>query len=444
MGGFAILGLALGPRCAAAESKPLQQKLHGFALNQVQPSGEIGRRIQLTIQDNFLKLNIEDDYLRPFSHRRPKAELKGFDTFIGGGTLTLAAIAFAKETGDPGLIARKDYLIDEFLKTQSPSGYIGVFQEMPDGAQLWTEYCMHESAYLICALEEDCRWFHRERSLAAARKFTDYILAQWSHRPPGHRYTTLGLEEAMEEMYESTGDVHYLHFISQETLGRRFAIKPAPLSTWEQPLLLSRPLSQKEIDEQVTRSPSKHEGLHIYRMLSRMLAQARLAQLEPGDHLLLMSHRLIDALTDPSKPALLVTGAIASNGEVWSGGQAGTGKIVETCTVAYEIWLLDELLRLEGNLRYGDIMERVIYNSLFGAQGPSGRKICYFTPFSEQRIPFDHDTFCAAPNSFRRAIADLPSYLYYQSDDRARDPTSTPPRPPTCSCPGAGLSGFGR
>ena len=67
-------------------------------------------------------------------------------------------------------------------------------------------------------------------------------------------------------------------------------------------------------------------------------------------------------------------------------------------------------------MRYGDVMERTIYNALFGAQSPDGRHICYFTPFTGKRSFQSIDTFCCNGN-FRRAVAELPQKVYYRTQD---------------------------
>jgi uncharacterized protein len=73
-------------------------------------------------------------------------------------------------------------------------------------------------------------------------------------------------------------------------------------------------------------------------------------------------------------------------------------------------------MRLEGDLRYGDVMERSVYNALFAAQDPAGRKIRYFTPFTGPRKYYDRDGFCC-PGNFRRIVAELPEMVYYRSSD---------------------------
>lgn len=407
---------ALGANLRAAEAQALRPQLKAFTLDRVQVGGEIGRRMDLTLRENFLKLDVENGFLKPLRERHPKEQLSGFATYIGTGILGLSAIYFALESHDPALVARKDYIIDEILKTQSPSGYIGLFTEEPNGSHLWTEYCLHETAYLIYALSEDYRLFHRDASLAGAKRLADYLLAKWPGRPPGNSYTTMGLDESYLALFVITGDARYRRFISDETMGRRFAIKPAPLSTWEQELKPRRPLTLEEFLSQKNPRATKGEQVHVARLEAKILSQIRLAQLQPGENLLLMAHRLLDAMTDPAKPAMLVTGAVANTNEVWTGTQEGAGETSETCTVTYEMWILDELIRLEGNLRYGDIMERAIYNTLFGSQDPNGRQLCYNTPFTGKREAFSQDGYCC-PNNFRRAVSGLSGHLYYQSKD---------------------------
>ena len=51
---------------------------------------------------------------------------------------------------------------------------------------------------------------------------------------------------------------------------------------------------------------------------------------------------------------------------------------------------MDERLRMTGDTHSGDIMERAIFNALFAAQSPDGRKIRYYTPFDGPRTYSPH------------------------------------------------------
>ena len=59
-------------------------------------------------------------------------------------------------------------------------------------------------------------------------------------------------------------------------------------------------------------------------------------------------------------------------------------------------------------------MERIIYNTLFGAESSDGRRIRYYTPLEGDREYFPIDAYCC-PCNFRRIIAELPTMVYYRS-----------------------------
>ncbi len=52
----------------------------------------------------------------------------------------------------------------------------------------------------------------------------------------------------------------------------------------------------------------------------------------------------------------------------------------ETCVTTTWIQLNWQLLRLTGEAKYGDEIERAYYNHFAGAQLPDGSKWCYYTP----------------------------------------------------------------
>ena len=146
-------------------------------------------------------------------------------------------------------------------------------------------------------------------------------------------------------------------------------------------------------------------------MLARCYAQTELYRHDGEDALLEMSRYMRRELLRAGG-GLNVVGS-ASDGEYFSYTQNGAGMIGESCVTAYLLRWLDSLMRLSGDLRYGDIMERTIYNALFAAQDPAGRRIRYFTPFTGPREYFDQDGYCC-PGNFRRIMAELPRMVYYR------------------------------
>jgi uncharacterized protein len=108
-----------------------------------------------------------------------------------------------------------------------------------------------------------------------------------------------------------------------------------------------------------------------------------------------------------------ITGA-TGEWEIWTDDQDGAESLGETCATAYQLRVYESLLRLKGNARYGDLIERTIYNTLFAAQSADGRQIRYYTPHEGSREYLDKDNYCCSGN-FRRIVAELPTMVYYRS-----------------------------
>ena len=345
--------------------------------------GEIGRRIDLTISRNLLALDVDRDFIAPF--RR-----KATTSYVGLGKLIDAAVNFAAYSGDAAILSRKDHLVREAIRAQEADGYIGT---MKPADRMAKDYDIHEMTYLVMGLARNYRQYGDRDSLDAATKLANHIIRNWSDA--NRNLTTQGLEGAFFLLSKVTGDPAYLDFAADTEMG--FPIGYSSLRAWRRPV----------------------EG-HVYRYLSRCMMQLELHRAQPDESLLEQARRALGFLAFGD--GLVITGT-CSRGEHWHGDQDGSGRLGETCATAYLIRFLDNVIRLEGDLQYGDIMERSIYNALFAAQAPDGRRLRYFTPFEGKRPYFDsdvidlpsYDTYCC-PNNFRRIVAELPSRIYYASD----------------------------
>ena len=61
--------------------------------------------------------------------------------------------------------------------------------------------------------------------------------------------------------------------------------------------------------------------------------------------------------------------------------------MMETCVTVYWMRLCHQLLRLTGEVKYADELERSLYNAIFGALRPDGRFFEYFPRFNGTRNP---------------------------------------------------------
>ncbi|MDT8302337.1 MAG: glycoside hydrolase family 127 protein [Sedimentisphaerales bacterium] len=362
------------------------EKLSPLNIDQVKIDGEIGRRIDITINNNALVLDADKDFLLPFRQRNRKGGYIGLGKFID------SLVRFAAYTKNEKVLKLKKHIIDETIKTQEEDGYIGIFVPQERMWQLWD---IHEMGYIVLGLTSDYKYFKEKSSLKAAKKLADYIIRRWSVDP--NRQTndwisvyvaTTGLEEAMLALYEQTGEKLYLDF----------CVNHRKLPDWDTELIQGR--------------WGNLEG-HAYYHLCHCLAQLRLHQLQSNAQLMSQSRKTFDFLV--RQDGLLIPG-LCGYQECWHSNQQGFFKLGETCATAYLVRWLDTMLQIEGESIYGDIMERTIYNGLFAAQSPDGRRLRYYAPFEGPRVYFDGDTYCC-PCNFRRIIAELPGMIYYHRNE---------------------------
>jgi hypothetical protein len=357
-------------------------------IRQIKIGGELGRRMDITVSNNLLKIDIDKDFLAAFAARNAR----GNDAYIGLGKTLDAMVRLAASTGSDALTARKKHVVDELVRIQQPDGYIGTM--LPE-ERTWRLWDLHEQSYIIYALIDDSRLFGEERSLAAARKLADYILGRWPTKPadwvkakqlPCNEWlSTINLKRAFLTLHEATGDRRYLDFIVRDLKSKE----------WEQAIVLGR--------------HGMLEG-HSYSYFSHCLVQLELYRLDPQAALLGPTQRAMDFLL--AKDGMAITGG-AGHDECWSDEQRGTGNLGETCSTLYQTLVYDSLLRMKGESRWGDLIERTLYNAAFAAQSPDGRKLRYYVPFEGPRVYFDRDTYCC-PGNYRRLVGTMPSLIYYQ------------------------------
>lgn len=365
-----------------------QQPFQTLDVRRVKVGGEIGRRIDVTLHNNLLVLKADEDFLKPFQTKRRKGG------YIGLGKLIDSLVRLAAHTGDQKAVARKNHVVADTIATQEPDGYIGI---MAKSSRMWPLWDVHEMGYLIYGLTSDYAFFGEKKSLEAARRLADYVIEQWSAKPdavPGGGEITLhmavtGLDTALLALSEQTGDAKY----------RDFLVKARTIHEWNYPIVRGR---WGDI------------GGHVYTYLCRCIAQLRLREYRPNDaNLLRPTRRAWEFMTKGN--GMVVTGTCGDH-ECWHDTQAGTMNLGETCATAYLIRWLDQRMRMAPDAKYGDVMERAIFNALFAAQSPDGRWIRYYSPFEGKRSYFKGDTYCC-PCNYRRIIAELPAMIYYRTTD---------------------------
>jgi DUF1680 family protein len=354
--------------------------------------GELDRRIMDLIDKNFMVLNLDRDWLDTFKHRTDRGDTR--NVYYGIGKVLDAGSLFAQYTGDSKVAERTRYIMDQLRRSRDPDGYLGFWTVEPNNHQNVVNWILHEQEYISLALVRNYRTTGNPQALADAKIMADYIMRMFPSNekgehiiPPGT--SIAGIAESFEELYRVSGEAQYLDFA--KTLQYEphwYYLKP--YDAWEKNI--------------------SHARYHVYVMLSHLYPDTELYRLIGGEDYLKKSLWMKQELFERGRGGLLVTGS-TSQGEHFTYNQDGAGPVEESCVTAYLLRWLDSLMRLEGDMRYGDIVERAVYNALFGAQSPDGRRICYFTPFTGKRQFQQRDPSAAteisargSPNCRRKCI----------------------------------------
>ncbi len=353
--------------------------LESLPPGRVRLGGEIGRRIDATIRNNMLAVDVERDFLAPYRNRDAEMEYVGLGHFLD------ALVRFAAYREDPALEALRTRILSALAETREASGYIGLFPESRRLSHLWDT---HETSHLIYGLATDhhCRPGGPSRDLA--RSLAGWLMESWRADPerPNNQYvmSTLDLEPALLNLYAETGEDRLLDF----------CIRDRRLPEWNRPIVEGR--------------WGRIDG-HVYDYLSRCIAQLALMRWRPSLGLTRATDRALEFMVHGD--GMMITAEVGDH-ECWHSTQEGTINLGETCATAYLIRLLHLLLCHTGDAVYGDLMERAIYNALFAAQSPDGRRLRYYTPLDGPRVYFGPDTYCC-PNNFRRIVSELPGMVCY-------------------------------
>ena len=348
-------------------------------------SSLLGERFETSLRGNFMKLDLEGDFFKPFVERRQKGG------FIGLGKNADAAVHYAANTRDPAVVARKEKIIDFIVRNQLPDGYTGCFAPEYRLSKLWD---IHEMGFVIQGLMSDWELFGNRAALEAARKNVQYVIDRWKDLPDNwelkwitDRETTLGFGYGVARLYAATKDERLRDFLRHERA----------LDTWNDPIVIGR---DKMIYGQA------------YGYTGTCLEQLELYRYDPRPRYLETSLRALDFQTRGDGVLIDGNGGIC---ECWTNDQDGEGCVGETCNATFELLFWDALYRLgvADRALLGDLMERCVYNALFAAMSEDGRKLRYYTPLNGERKFWPNDLYCC-PNNFRRGMSRLSEYVFYR------------------------------
>lgn len=375
----------------------------------VKLDGYLGQRVAANEKARLLVVN-EEELLAGF--RDPPGKQAWIGEHIGK-FLHAATLAWAN-TGDEQLRAKIDRVAAELIKCQGADGYLGTY--LPKDR--WTSWDVWIHKYNMIGLLTHYQYTGNAASLEAARKMADLLVATFPSKMSIIKAGThVGMAatsvlEPIVILYRFTGEEKYLDFAKYI------------VSAYDEP---NGPRVIKSLVE--LKAVNKTANGKAYEMMSNLVGLCELAR-ATGDKSLLAP--CVNAWEDVVAHQLYVTGA-SSHGEHFGKDNDlpnnPKANIGETCVTVTWIQLNAQLLRLTGEAKYADEIERAYYNHLAAAQLPDGSKWCYYTALLGTK-PYGNSTNCCL-SSGPRGIAMAPQLaLFTRSADAPAAPktAATDPR----------------
>lgn len=362
----------------------------------VKLTGYLGKRVENNEKNRLLRVD-EDALLAGFRGR------PGKQAWIGehvGKWLHAATLAWVN-TGDPALRRKLDRVVTELLKTQEPDGYLGTYVPAQRfGLYRGADWDVWVHKYNLIGLLTYHHYTGRADALAASRKIGDLLLKTFG---PGKKSilaagTHVGMAstsvlEPIVLLYRTTGDGRYLEFA-------KYLVR-----AWDEPngpRVMSTLLAEKAV--------RKTANAKAYEMLSNLVGLCELAR-ATGDRQYLQP--AVHAWEDVVANHLYLTGSASHHEHFHEPHElpnAMAANVGETCVTVTWIQLNTQLLRLTGEARYADELERSYYNHLAAAQRPDGAHWCYYTAL-EGFKPYGPGINCCV-SSGPRGMAMAPQLAY--------------------------------
>ncbi len=390
-----IAALSLTVSAAAVPDKVVD-RFTPAPYQQQKLSGYLAARMQVNLEHRLLQ--IEEDALLAGFRKRP-----GSHPWIGEhiGKYLDAAANTLEYTQDERLKTQMTRMAKALIQTQLPDGYLGTYTD----DQRWTSWDVWSHKYNLIGLLAYYRVSGDPAALAAARRIGDLlhksfgegkldIIAASTHA--GMAATSV--LEPMCQLYRQTGEPRYLEFALYIT------------RAWEQPN------GPKLISSLTTHgNVARTANGKAYEMMSDLVGLIELHRIT-GEPSFLLAAR--NAQADIAKNRRYLTGTTSAHEHFHGDGILPGDQphdVGEGCATVTWLQLNWQLLRLTGEARYANELERTVFNQLLAAQNPANGNICYFTPMNGRKITSDGINCCRS--SEPRGISMIPALVWGKLPD---------------------------
>lgn len=377
LGGIIGAGLALFTTAMAAlADQPVKDDLE--PAEHVRLAGHLADKLSQSYENRILTQDV-DHLIAPFRNR---TETRMWQSEFWGKWFTSAVLAY-RYRPEPRLKKVLDGAVAGLLATQTPDGYIGNYA--PDShLQQWDIW---GRKYTMLGLLDYHEVTGDKKSLAAAGKVADHLIQEIKESGDGLIVTkgnyrgmaASSVLEPMVKLYRLSGEKRYLDF-SKEIV-REWELSQGPQ-------LISK--STVDVSKRFPKPKqwySPEQGQKAYEMMS---CYEGLLELYRATGEAKYREAVEDTWQNIRDTEINIAGSGASE-EMWFGGRRLQAMPVahyqETCVTVTWIKLNLQLLRLTGEAKYADEIERAYYNALLGALNRDGSDWAKYTPLNGQRLP---------------------------------------------------------
>ncbi|HYG21784.1 MAG TPA: beta-L-arabinofuranosidase domain-containing protein [Verrucomicrobiae bacterium] len=326
----------------------------------IQLGGFLGKRLDANVTNRLAKVD-EERLLEGF-RKRPGRQ--AWDGEHAGKWLHAATLAWEYSQGSE-LRTKLDRVVAELGKCQMEDGYLGTY--LPE--QRWTEWDVWAHKYDMLGLLTYYRATGNTNALAISRRCADLLCRTFGTNAGQRDILKAGWHmgmaptsvlEPMVLLYRLTGETKYLEFC-------RYI-----LASWETPAgpkIVSTLLSAKRVD--------KVGNAKAYEMLSCLNGALEFYRTTGEKQLL---EAALNAWQDIVNSRLYLTGTASHHEHFHKDHELpnGNADVGETCVTVTWIQFNAQLLRLTGEARFAEELERAVYNQLLGAQKPDGSGWGYY------------------------------------------------------------------
>jgi len=315
-----------------------------------------------------------------------------------GKYLEAAALSWAF-TGNDDVRALMDHFAQSLIDAQLPDGYLGTYSD----DQRWTSWDVWVHKYNLAGLLSYYSVTGSQPALETCRRVGDLVVRTFGDSP-GQRdilqqagahmgMAATSVLEPMCRLYRFTGEQRYLDFA-------RYLVRS-----------YDRPQGPRIITSLIqSGSVRQTANAKAYELMSNLIGLIELYRLT-GERAFL--EPALIAWRDIASRRLYLTGT-TSSGEYFRddfdlpGEEASN--VGQGCATVAWLQLNWHLLRVTGEARYADQIERTVYNQLLAAQDPRNGRLCPFTPLNGRKRPALGANDCVS--SQPRGLALIPASVW--------------------------------